>query len=468
MWIAVAAAHLAIGAQTANAGAGALDRDFGDRGRVLTPAKISASALNTHVTMARSGNGHIVLAGGQTLVRYLPNGAVDHSFGNNGRRDIPAAGAKRLRIEDVAVDPGGRVIAVGTAWSDGEAAKAFIARFLHNGTPDSSFGDRGDGTLRTDFGFPGLTYTRSSNEVFVFQPAVTASGVAVDAEGRVVITGAERAGASECPKAGLRPYDFGYVARLADNGALDPSFGTGGLVVDHTVAWTGRLARESSGSLLYVGDLRGSCYIGDGGYAGTSLIQLGGEGKPNPSFGSDGRVQLLPHESRNLGLTVDNQGRIWTLTQPSSLETEFRWFNRAIVSRLLPNGSVDMSFGGNGQVMVRLPGEESRLLAIAVDSRGRVLLAGQVSTSTAATRQKRRQLAPMRFALVRLRTSGRLDSRFGHGGRVFTAFGARSRAVGTDLMVDGANRVLVGGAARGKSLMRGGRGFALARYLNGR
>lgn len=463
MLVAVIAAQLAIGAQAANAGTGKLDRDFGDRGRVLTPAKISSSALNTDVAMARSGNGRIVVAGGQTLVRYLPNGSVDHSFGHAGRRNIPAAGAKKLKIEDVAVDPRGRVIAVGTAWSKGEAAKAFIARYLPSGASDSSFGDHGDGIVRTDFGFPGRTFTRSNNELLVFQPAVTATGVAIDTEGRVVITGAERAGTSACA-----PYYFGYVARLADNGALDPSFGAEGLAVDPTVARTGRLAREPSGSLLYVGDVFfGSCVSYAGQYAGTWLVQLGGYGKPNPTFGSGGRAQLLPPESRNLDLAVDSKGRIWTLAQPSSQEAEFLRFNQVIVSRLQPNGSVDTSFGNGGRVKVWLPGEESRLLAITVDSRGRALLAGQVSTSTTATRQKRRRPAPMRFALVRLRASGRLDGGFGHGGRVFTAFGPRSRAVGTDLMADGTNRILVGGAARSK-LMHGGRGFALARYLNGR
>ena len=63
----------------------ALDRNFGDNGRVVTKSELGGlSWLYTKVHVAEGPDGTIVAAVGKTVFRYLPNGSLDPSFGEGG------------------------------------------------------------------------------------------------------------------------------------------------------------------------------------------------------------------------------------------------------------------------------------------------------------------------------------------------------------------------------------------------
>jgi uncharacterized delta-60 repeat protein len=74
------------------------------------------------------------------------------------------------------------------------------------------------------------------------------------------------------------------------------------------------------------------------------------------------------------------------------------------LARLKRNGELDASFGNDGRVVTRVdPGGAPRgISAMALDSRGRIIAAGDVSRE--------------RVALVRYKKDGRRDRSFGHGG----------------------------------------------------
>src|SRR5215217_9745746 len=77
--VATVALTLACAAPTAQAKPGALDRSFGDGG--LLSVKRTDEGANA-VDIGRKGR--IVAAGLHTIVRRLPNGDPDKSFGNRG------------------------------------------------------------------------------------------------------------------------------------------------------------------------------------------------------------------------------------------------------------------------------------------------------------------------------------------------------------------------------------------------
>jgi len=76
------------------------------------------------------------------LARFLNNGSIDKSFGNNGSTVMDFGGYSKA--SSIAIQADGKIIAAGTALKD-----FAIARFNPDGRPDSSFGI--NGKVTTDF-----------------------------------------------------------------------------------------------------------------------------------------------------------------------------------------------------------------------------------------------------------------------------------------------------------------------------
>ncbi len=93
----------------------------------------------------------------------------------------------------------------------------------------------------------------------------------------------------------------------------------------------------------------------------------------------------------------------------------------ALEDRCVPSaGDLDPSFGSGGIVTTPI-GTDSPAYSLAIQPDGKILAAGTSSTTTGRT-------TTSQFAIARYTTSGGLDSTFGAGGRVTTAFGKKSSA----------------------------------------
>lgn len=131
---------------------GTLDKTFGSGGVVTLPAVPGqlANGVNYpmgHLTIEPSGE--IVVNGlGQLALLHsgqvgYADGSLDSSFGNNGLAATPVWGP-------VALEPNGNIVAGGDSvtYSSGVISGGIqVARFLPNGTPDSTFGSSGIVTL---------------------------------------------------------------------------------------------------------------------------------------------------------------------------------------------------------------------------------------------------------------------------------------------------------------------------------
>ena len=148
---------------SATAAPGDFDPSFGSDGVVETPIGESSGTATGVVTQP---DGKIVVGGvsseGFTLVRYLPNGGLDGSFGMGGIATGPIGGA-----ESLAIQPDGKLLLGG--WTSGRGLS--VARYNPDGGLDTSFGSQG-----VAHGLGG-----------------DASGIAVQPDGRIVAVGA-RAG----------------------------------------------------------------------------------------------------------------------------------------------------------------------------------------------------------------------------------------------------------------------------------
>jgi hypothetical protein len=201
----------------------------------------------------------------------------------------------------------------------------------------------------------------------------------------------------------------------------------------------------------------------------TTLGRLTPAGNPDPSFRPNSSTATAAGVGSGGVFAVDRSGRILIEGIRESARYRRPKKNVDLVFRLHPNGSLDTRFGRNGTAGVRLA-SNTYFSGIAADSHGRVLRAGGRGTSACAHCATKPGKGHVSFALLRLRANGKLDRRFGRGGRVLTSFGSKTEAFASDVMIDHRGRILVGGLLFKKSPFSSAGSFtsvvsfALARY----
>jgi uncharacterized delta-60 repeat protein len=258
---------------------GTLDPTFGVGGRVTTA--FAGGDAGAHA-LVKQADGKLVAAGflntGTTvdfaLARYRPNGDLDPSFGTAGRvvTDLGAVDeARALVVQD------GRLVAAGfTFTGEFESGNFALARYRPNGTLDPTFGT--GGRVITDF-------AGSFDEA----QALVVQG------GRLVAAGSAFTGTGP---------DFA-LARYRQNGTLDPTFGTGGKVTTDISGDV--LGNADVANALVVQD--GKLVAAGFAFPGTfdfALARYRPNGALDPTFGTGGKVttDFAGGEDRAEGLVV--------------------------------------------------------------------------------------------------------------------------------------------------------------------
>jgi len=189
------------------------------------------------------------------LVRLRADGTPDPAFGDDGRvtLDVSAGGET---VNGLIVLPGGRIVAAGTA-DVGLEPRFDLFRLNANGTRDTTFGTSG-GITRTDVGGAGV-----------------GNAIARTPDGHLVVAG----------QAG----DGWGIARYGGGGRLDPGFGAGGVVaLPFTPGFDQALGVAAAGSaLIVVGRIRSAATGDDAG-----IVRLRTTGALDPTFGTGGVVRL--------------------------------------------------------------------------------------------------------------------------------------------------------------------------------
>ncbi|MBA3717877.1 MAG: PASTA domain-containing protein [Actinobacteria bacterium] len=194
---------------------GALDGTFGSGGTVVTPTGPGADLLTDVILQP---DGKLVATGpiqgegtsyDPGVIRYLPNGSLDATFGSGGLA-IVASGATVLRYSHVVLQPDGKLVVSG-AFSNGTDRDFGAARLTLAGALDTTFG----------MGGKSLTPIGPGNE--------TAGDLALQGNGKIVLAGTVSVDRKDTAAT------FGVV-RLGPSGALDTGFGTGGKVTTQVQA----------------------------------------------------------------------------------------------------------------------------------------------------------------------------------------------------------------------------------------
>jgi uncharacterized delta-60 repeat protein len=242
---------------------GSLDTSFGTVGKATAPYGAS------NISVAIEADGSFDLAGSVfntdadiRVARYLPGGTPDTSFGTGGMvtTDL-GAGDSALGI---VAQTDGKLVVGGNTGNGADIGKFALARYDSSGDLDASFGT--NGVVTTD--------------ISTLDDGVSA--LALRPDGRIVAVGST----FPSPTGNLR--DFA-VAQYLDDGRLDASFGTGGVTTtdfggNYDVAWTTMI--DPAGRIVAAG-ISGSYSPGAFRFA---LARFQPNGALDPSFGSGGLV----------------------------------------------------------------------------------------------------------------------------------------------------------------------------------
>ncbi|TKK65383.1 T9SS type A sorting domain-containing protein [Ilyomonas limi] len=388
---------------------GALDLSFGKKGKVTT------NFNNQDYANAIALQGDKIIVGGSTtnlkpyftdlaLARYTANGALDASFGQDGKLTdyIPLG---QTYFTSTAIQ-GSKIVAAGYAFINNDKTDFVLARYTADGVLDASFGE--NGKVITDF----------SGYAF-------ATSVAV--QGNKIIVG----GYAFNPV--NRNEDFA-LARYTDDGTLDSSFGVNGIITTDFNN-SGDVANAivlQGDKIILAGNITNPDYTND-----FAIARYTADGVLDFTFGEHGKVTTDFHNhSYDIANSITLQGDKILVGGTTYYYDEST--NFFALARYTANGVLDASFGVNGKVTTNFNNSYGGVNSIA--TQGNKIIIGGFSGDD--------------FALARYTADGTLDSSFGGKGIVTTDFN-NAQDLAYSMVVEG-DKIILAGFSNNN--------FALARY----
>lgn len=360
---------------------GKLETTFGTNGtKLISTGSGNAEILSIlkdenkllGVGFSRNGNFDKI-----SIVRIDQNGNLDATFGNTGLVTIPI-GSGHGRASSVIQQPDGKYLVAGwTRFSNKD--QYVILRLLQNGKLDSSFG--GGGLVTGVF----------SNSSFAEDEIAQ---IALLSDNKIIIAGRSYNGQN----------DDGFVACFNPDGTINKTFGKDGfLIIEFDINPKYESVRafsiDKSDNIYLGGDMATGFNTEDAFF----ILKLNKDGVKDTSFGNNGIITKVLGTNIIAGLNtmeIDEKGRI--LTGGGAFDTD-ELDNNFFITRYNPNGTPDISFGQNGQVILAKGANES-ISDLIVFPSGLITAAGTTGGF------------PSSFAMVRLFENGSQDMGFGNNG----------------------------------------------------
>jgi len=312
----------------------------------------------------------LVVSGVSEVVRYTASGALDTTFGDDGIASLLNGSAISMMQQS-----NGQIVLAGVL---SNSSGSFLAaqRLNANGTQDTSFGKAG--LALASLGGRGL----GVGEVVLVQP-----------NGSILV------GAQLEPTGRRQPFQV-MLARFTSTGALDTTFGSGGISIATASGGCTALALLANGDYLVVSAQAVAEFSPSGSALSTitssTLVASNGSNEPN----SSGSVfQPNGDYLENTQLFVGEESR----AHNSSVQ----------VFRFTETGAADTTFADPSFHYVGVGGADIQAApaAVAVAPNGDIVVAGNQEMFA-------RSGDTILNGLARLTPSGELDTTFGGGGTV--------------------------------------------------
>ena len=265
---------------------GSLDLSFDGDGKVTT----AIGGRTTGYSVTVQPDNKIIVAGWSweaappyvkdhfAVARYNPDGSLDTTFGGDGTVTTSICGNCNDEAFSVALQPDGKIVAVGGGFDGTNYPKFEVVRFNANGSLDTTFDS--DGRLTTTFGGAQIAYS-----------------VAIQGDGKIVAGGRGW---------GSSINEF-VIARYNLNGSLDTTFDSDGRVATgaNSSAALSSIAIQSDGKII----ASGSTSTGfDGNDEDFMIVRYDQDGSLDNTFGVVG-VDFNNSIDAAYGMALDNVGR---------------------------------------------------------------------------------------------------------------------------------------------------------------
>jgi uncharacterized delta-60 repeat protein len=420
---------------------GTLDPGFnGGAVRVGTNAQgLAWSTGSVRIPAVVQADGRVVVGGASggamTLARFNADGTLDTTYGTNGFVSARFAGTPTTSpgasgATALTLDAAGNVLATGF----GGSQSMFVARFSPTGAMTAS--------------------------VVCFAPHLidyTAHAIAARPDGSVVIAGQARDRWHGTP---YKFYGARAVVQVTGASARTNGCGTWGTSAT-THATTGSSGVTVDGlatdGTLLDGALAGRVYQGvavrgDGSYvtaaANGAISSFTSAGTSDTGFGNGGTTTIATAALRAVRVLSD--GSVLAGGEGTGASSA----RRLLVAKLGSTGTPAAGFGTAGVVRLLAGAGNNQGQALALQSDGRILIAGGAVVSGNVSQ----------FALARLTAAGIPDTTWAPAGYVTTALGATGYATA---IVPSANGFVVAGRRADASMGNAYLDVVVARYTGG-
>ena len=381
------------------------------------------------------------------LMMAAQSGSLDMTFGQNGKTTA-GFGRSEAYARAIAVQPDGKIICGGDAYNantsrefEGDSYNALMYRYHPDGSLDTTFGDHGmvlnkyesssnesriytaiyyihvldngkiltygyygvnvqwgglmicryhpDGTLDTSFGSGGRVFSSVA-------PPTAGTPMVVQDDQKIVVLGGYYVSSPFNSSASF------FLERYHEDGSLDTLFGTNGQIIT-TFGFQNNypscIALQADGKILASGQANGR----------NLIARYLSNGALDPSFDGDGKVvTMFGLSNNNALLTAMPNGKI----QLAGLTTTSAGVHFSI-SQYQSNGSLDLTFDGDGRTLSPFPSDETSIFmnAVAKSPDGKFLVCTQNADNYNNFEG---------FVMRRYLDNGILDNSFGVNGTVTT------------------------------------------------
>lgn len=294
------------------------------------------------------------------LIKAKTAGSYFSSFGQGGLAalELPS-GAVINYAADVSIDQQGRLLVLGyTQLSRGTDTAFTVTRFLSTGALDTTYGTNGS-----------VLVNPTDNEEW-------AQRIFVAPDGRVLVFGFYSA-------------KFG-VMRLAENGAVDSSFGTNGILTLNTGYFPQFAAAQDDQGRVVLALVSN---VSESGY----LTRFNSDGTLDNSFSSSGFAHNSTY-SQAIGIQILSTGEAILATVKIGDNQDI------LLRKFKANGSLDQNFGSQGQISIDLGSSQDTLSGIVINPQDKIFVLGRT-----------KNLNPV---LVKLAADGVRSASFGTNGQI--------------------------------------------------
>ena len=321
------------------------------------------------------------------VLRYLADfSALDSSFGTNGI--FSYAFVADAYTTGVAIQSNGSILVSGYVnGSTNNLFSGFVLRLTPAGVLDTTFGTQGVSfiSLSSTLSTPGSPSTRFS----------ILTGIGIQSTGAIVVAGFSGASAGPfLPEPGVNPRNI-ILARFTTLGQLDS------------------------------------------GFNGTGIAEFNFNHTQYGSYSAEAGLAIGAGDVIVVGGSASDQ-----FNTPANTDTFF--------ARFLSNGQLDTAFGAGGSCIYPIPAGQQvsaggaptfdNVTDLAFDSTGRILAVGTASTPSIGIQGS--AIGNTNFSVVRLTTTGALDTSFNSSGYVLVEVGPNDSAAGIELNADGSISVV--------------------------